>query len=132
MKFLVPIVNSEKPMTITNKLLKAIFDSFSDNHLIGWDIILEDVISKEVSKVSNKKGCPLAPFLYYQYKWFTVEEATNLPLFLDKRRDMFPKDAIPAHRVPTAAKIVARVAMARISSSSTIVGSSAPTPNQNI
>lgn len=30
-------------------------------------MIWEYVISKEVRKVSNKKGCPLTPFLYHLY-----------------------------------------------------------------
>lgn len=63
LKFLVPILNPKKPTTITNKLLKAIFKCYHGNQVIGWELILEDVNFKEVNKVSNKKGCPLAASL---------------------------------------------------------------------
>lgn len=67
MKFLVLIVNPKKSTIVTNKLFKAIFESFYDNQVIKWGIILEDVISKEVNKVSNKKRCPLVPFFHHLY-----------------------------------------------------------------
>lgn len=86
MKFLVLIFNLEKLTTATNKLLKAIFQSVNGNQVMGWGVILEDVVSNVVKKVSSIKGCRVAPFLhhfYYQYKCLTLREATNLRLFVE-------------------------------------------------
>lgn len=53
---------------------------------------MEDVITKEVNKVSNKKACPLAFFIYHlyaQYECLTLKEVTKLRLFMEKRSDLF-------------------------------------------
>lgn len=103
LKFLVPFLNLEKVASATNKLLKAIFEFVYSNKVIRCKIILEDIISKGVKKVSSKKGCPLAPFLYHlycQYKCLILGETTNLRLFVEKWKNKFSEGTVPAQRVP--------------------------------
>lgn len=109
LRFLVPIVNPEKPAFITNQLLKTIMESYEGRRVIGWGHIVEDLVAKVAKKVNNKKGCPLAPFLYHlyaQYDCLNPRETTLLRLTMEKRRDSFPGEPILSVGFPAPARLL--------------------------
>lgn len=117
-----PIFNLEKPVFITNQLLKAILEAYEGNTVIGWGLILGDVVPKAVNKVSNKNSCPLTPFLYHlhaQYGWLILGGMKALRLHLERRRDLFFKESTPAVGVSVAAQILLGAPRAGESSSYT-------------
>jgi hypothetical protein len=72
LRFLVPILNPDKPTTCTLKLMKTIHEAYSNERVCGWGLILDDVVFREVSKIGGRKGCPLAPFIYHLYARYGI------------------------------------------------------------
>lgn len=65
--FLVSILSPDKPTTCSIKLIKAILWSYDSKRVVGWHHIINVVVHKELAKIGNQKGCPLAPFIYHLY-----------------------------------------------------------------
>ena len=72
LRFLVPILNPDKPTTLPLKLLKAIYGAYTGKRMCVWGHILQEVLSREVPKIGGKKGCPLFPFIYHLYFRFGI------------------------------------------------------------
>ena len=72
LRFLVPILNLDKPTTLPLKLLKVIYGAYTGKCMCGWGHILQEVLSREVPKIGGKKECPLSPFIYHLYFRFGI------------------------------------------------------------
>lgn len=64
-RFLVLILNLDKPTTCTLKLMKAIYGAYNRQQVCGWQHILYEVVNWEVGKIESWKRCLFAPFIYY-------------------------------------------------------------------
>lgn len=49
------------------ELMKAILWSYDGKRVTEWHHIINNVVHKELVKIRNRKGCPLAPFIYHMY-----------------------------------------------------------------
>jgi hypothetical protein len=79
----VPILNLEKPTTLTVTLARGIYSALLRARRINWAILLHRNTQKWAVNLDSKKGCPLAPFLHHLYErhgCLTEEERKRLEI----------------------------------------------------
>jgi hypothetical protein len=64
----VPILNLEKPTTLTVTLAKGIPSTLYHRKKINWGFLLHRNAKQMATSLGSKKGCALAPFLYHLYE----------------------------------------------------------------
>ena len=83
LQYVVPILNPEKPTTLTVTLARGIFSALLRKKKINWAYLVHKNTQKWARNLDNKKGCPLAPFLYHLYEkegCITEEEKKRLEI----------------------------------------------------
>ncbi len=83
LQYVVPILNPEKPSTLTVTLARGIFSTLLRKKKINWAYLVHRNTQKWARNLDNKKGCPLAPFLYHLYEkngCITEEEKKRLEI----------------------------------------------------
>lgn len=93
--FLLPILNPERPSYISNKLVKSLLEAYEGNQMIGWHIILEDVLGRIARKVNNGKASPLVPFMFHLYHYaecMDEEEQSQYISAVEDRMRLYPED----------------------------------------
>ena len=67
LEFLVPVFSPDKPHTVTMGILRTIYGAYTGKRMCGWQHLLCKMVERELAKLGNKKGCPLAPYLMHLY-----------------------------------------------------------------
>ena len=68
LKYVVPILNLEKPTTLTVTLARGILSALHHRVRINWAYLVHRNTQKMAQNLWSKKGCALAPFLYHLYE----------------------------------------------------------------
>ena len=67
LEYVVPILNLEKPTTLTVTLARGILSALHHRVRINWAYLIHKNTQKMARNLWSKKGCALAPFLYHLY-----------------------------------------------------------------
>jgi hypothetical protein len=90
LEYVVPILNPEKPTTLTVTLAREILSALHRRKKINWAYLVHRNIQKMARTMGSKKGCALAPFLYHLYEkngciTSTERKRLETPLFRGNR-----------------------------------------------
>ena len=68
LKFLISIVNPDKPTRVTRMLGNTIFGALGSKRSVDWWIIFMELVNRLVGGAGKAKPTPICPFLYHLYE----------------------------------------------------------------